>query len=146
MSRLRKRILAVLILSHIAALAVSVAYTLLFVGTEGGDAGIFACRFKELFNLYCPGCGGSRSLYYFLTFDFVRSFIYCPAILVTVVILLDIDVRAVIAFVKDDLAVLKRFHSWAFIIIPAVLLLNFAVRNILLLHGVDYLGDVIGGQ
>ncbi len=143
MSKLRKRILTVLVLANLAVLLISVAYTLLFMAGEGkGEPSPFACKFKELTHLYCPGCGGSRSVYYLLKLDFINSFIHCPAVLVTALILAVLDVRAAMAFVKNDIEPIKSFKSVYFLIIPTVLLLNFLVRNILLFCGVDYIGDI----
>ena len=37
-----------------------------------------ACRFSQTFHLYCPGCGGTRSVKHLLHFDLVRSFLSHP--------------------------------------------------------------------
>ena len=143
MSKLRKRIIAITSAAHALALAISVCYTLAFVRSSSlGGPSPFDCAFKRATMLYCPGCGGSRGLYYFLTLDWVRSFVYCPTILVTVGVLLFLDARVLSAFIKDSTEPIRKFPSRAFLIIPAVLLLNFAVRNILLLCGIDYIGDI----
>ncbi len=145
MTEQRKRILAVLLISNAAIVLISVVYVLLFVPEQGdgfGAPAVLECSFKRLFGLYCPGCGGSRSVYYLLTLDLLRSFIFCPAVPITAVIIFALDVRGVICFAKDDLAPMKSFKSTTFLVIPAALLLNFLVRNILLLCGIDYIGDL----
>ena len=143
MSKLRKRIILIGGLSHVAVLLISIAYTVLFLySSSDGSPSVFDCSFKNSTLLYCPGCGGSRGLYYFLTFDWVRSFVYCPAILVTVGILAFLDLRVVRAFIKDSPEPIRTFPSKLFLIIPAVLLLNFIVRNVVLLCGIDYIGDI----
>ncbi len=145
MTKTRKRLLAVLISANILIVVISILYSVLFVGDLTADSpSTFACKFKETLGFYCPGCGGSRSVYYLLRLDIIRSFVYCPAVPVTAVIIAALDVRALIAFVKDDLAPIKSFKALTFLMIPALLLLNFAVRNILLLYGVDYIGDISG--
>ena len=44
-------------------------------------ADFFSCTFKRITSLPCPGCGGTRALYAFLTGHFAESFLYHPAIL-----------------------------------------------------------------
>ncbi len=145
MTEQRKRILAVLLISNVAIALISVVYVLLFVPEQGSDPGtpaVIECSFKRLFGLYCPGCGGSRSVYYLLTLDLLKSFIFCPAVPVTAGIIFALDVRGVVCLVRDDLLPIKSFKSTTFIVIPVVLLLNFLIRNILLLCGIDYIGDL----
>lgn len=43
------------------------------------------CLFHRLTGLYCPGCGGTRSIYALLTGQLLQSFYYHPIVLYTVV-------------------------------------------------------------
>ena len=66
--------------------------------------------------------------------------------MVTAVIFLDIDLRATVSVIKGNPRYLKSFPSKLFFIIPAVILINFVVRNILLFgFGIDLLGDILKG-
>lgn len=46
---------------------------------EYGD--LFACSIKKICGFPCPGCGGTRSLYYFFKGDFYKSFRYHPVVI-----------------------------------------------------------------
>ena len=140
----RGKWIAVLCGANVALLAVSVLYALFFL--DGAGDGKIVCLFKETLHAYCPGCGGTRAVGALLRFDFVHSFIYNPTVLVTAVIFLDIDLRALVSVIKGDPRYLKSFPSKIFFVIPAVILINFVVRNILLFgFGIDLLGDILKG-
>lgn len=49
-----------------------------------------ACGFSQTLHLYCPGCGGTRSVKYLLEFDLVRSFLANPVPIYTAILLLRI--------------------------------------------------------
>lgn len=49
-----------------------------------------ACRFSQTFHLYCPGCGGTRSVKHLLHFDLIRSFLSHPVPIYAGIILLRI--------------------------------------------------------
>lgn len=140
---LRRKIALFLFLPLALLILVSLIYVLLVGEAILSGEDVIGCAFKHTFFLYCPGCGGSRSLIALLSFNFIESFIFFPALPISVLILCDLYVRAVISFVKNDEKYLKGFKSQLLIIIPAVIILNFFVRNILLLSGIDLLGDFI---
>lgn len=141
---LRKKIALLIFLPSLALLAISVVYghvteEALLAGEEA-----VSCVFKHNLRLYCPGCGGSRSLVYLLHFDIVRSFVYYPALPVALFFVIDVDARAAVAFIKNDPAPLHSFNTRLLLIIPILIFLNFILKNVALLaFGVDILGDVI---
>ena len=136
----RKKAAFIFALANAAIILASLAYVLVFYN-ENAPA---VCKFKEILHMYCPGCGGTRAVYYLLRFNPVRSFISNPVVIVTALILADIDVRCVVAIVKNDEQIFTRFNPKVFFIVPAVLVFNFVLRN-LLLYGfsIDLLGDFI---
>lgn len=70
----------------------------------------------------------------------MSSFVAFPALPVTALILLDIDIRALMTVIKDDTRYIKGFRGIVFAAVPAVILINFFVRNFLLIkYGIDYL-------
>lgn len=134
----RKRSIIFFIVMNLSIVTVALLYNLLFEEKMIGD-----CAFLSLFRFYCPGCGGSRSLHYLLRLDLINSFIYYPPILICSLIILDVDLRLIIsaALGKDKVSSMK---SRTFLIIPASILINFLVRNILLLvFRIDLLGNLI---
>lgn len=106
---------------------------------------LFACRFKEIFHLYCFGCGGSRAVNRLLSFDIVGSFVAFPPLYFAIGAIAELDIRMLAAIIKDDREILTRYRPTAFIIFAAVLVIHFVLRNALLLgFGIDPLGDIIG--
>ena len=133
---------ACLIAANLAIVVISAVYVHVFLKDTG--EGAIVCLFKETFFAYCPGCGGTRAVAALLRFDFLHSFIYNPTVIVTSVIFLDIDLRALVSVVKNDPKYIKSFPSKIFYIIPAVILVYFFIRNALLFgFGIDLLGDII---
>ena len=142
LSKYQKRALAVFLAVNLGIVAVSVVYTLFM--NQLTESGKYVCRFQELFRLYCPGCGGSRSVKSLLKFDLVAAFLSYPPMLVMLAIFVALDTRLLISLIKDDFSVVLRFKLNTLILIPVAILLHFFVRNILLLSfGIDYLGDII---
>ena len=143
MLSLRKKIILFCFLPLILLIAVSIVYSAMVTASLTVGEELIFCKFKHTFLLYCPGCGGSRSLIALLSLDFVKSFILFPALPVTVLIMIDFYVRATVSFIKNDAKYLKGFRTWLLIIIPTLIILNFFVRNIFLLNGIDLIGDFI---
>ena len=144
MSLFRKRLLLFLLISNAALLTVSLIYAHITVLSMESGIETVSCIFKHNMKLYCPGCGGSRSLVYFLRLDILRSFIYYPALPVCALLVLDADVRAIISLIKDSPGAILGFKINALIIIPIIIILNFIIKNILLVcFGIDILGDII---
>ena len=104
---------------------------------------VFGCAMKQVFHLYCPGCGGTRAVNSLLHFDIVRSFLYNPLILYMAGVAAFYFFKAIYLLIKDkgntilslDLRVL-----WAFL---WIMLGFFVLRNILLVFfGIDYMGEL----
>lgn len=132
----KKRALLFLVLNF-SVLSVSLVYNFLF--TKGL---VGRCVFLSSFGFYCPGCGGSRSLNALLNFNFWKSFIYYPPILITSLILLYVDARLFLSIVKRDENTVK-FNYRLFLIIPISVILQFIIKNLLLLFEIDILGNVL---
>ena len=144
MSAFRKRMLLFFIISNAALLTVSLLYAHITALSMESGVEVVSCIFKHNMKLYCPGCGGSRSLVYLLRLDIIRSFIYYPALPVCAMLILDADIRAVISFVKNSPKAIMGFRLNPIIVVPVLIMLNFIVKNILLVcFGIDVLGDII---
>ena len=130
-----KSALTFLILNF-SILIISLVYNFLFK-----EKLIGSCVFLETFNLYCPGCGGSRSLNALLSFDFIKSFIYYPPILITSFIILYVDIKLLISAFKHTES--ANINPSVFLIIPVAIVLSFIIKNVLLFCGIDILGNVL---
>jgi len=42
---------------------------------------LFECTFQRIVGLPCPGCGGTRAVYYLFHGDFLKSFQYHPVVI-----------------------------------------------------------------
>lgn len=138
-----KRNFYILLILNMSLLLFAVFYTLYFKEIQNTENGI-KCIAKNLFGIYCPGCGGSRSLYAFLSFDFINSFILYPPIIISAAVVLDYDRRLITSLIKKDTEKTDNFKFYTFLIIPASVILWFIIRNILLLvFKIDTVGDFI---
>lgn len=142
LSTYQRRALTVFLIINLSVLAVSLIYT--FLMNHLTDIGAFECKFKELYHLYCPGCGGSRSVKHLLRFDFFSAFLSYPPMAIMLFFFMCIDLRALLSIIRNNKKLLTDFNLNWLISLPIVILLNFFFRNILLIYfGIDYLGDII---
>ncbi len=144
MSKTRKQILLLILLPNLLLLAVSLVYGHITEKAMAAGEEAVSCVFKNNMHLYCPGCGGSRSLVYLLDFNLFKSFVFYPALPISLLFILDIDLRAFISFVKNDPRPLHSFNTKFLIIIPIVIIITFITRNVALVaFGIDILGDIL---
>ena len=144
LSALRRNILIFVLLPNLLLLVISLVYGNITREAICAGEDVVSCIFKKNMHLYCPGCGGSRALVYLLNFDLLRSFIYYPPLLVSIIFILDLDLRAFISFLKNDFSFLRSFRTKFLILIPIFIIANFIIRNVLLVaFGIDFIGDVI---
>ncbi len=140
--KLRKKLFLLYIIPLMILIAVSLVYAALTYESVSRGEELITCHFKESFHLYCPGCGGSRSLVALMRFDIIGSFILFPALPITVIILTCLYIRVFLSFIKNDEKYISGFRLNSLIIIPIVIILFFFLRNILLIFfGIDPVGD-----
>ena len=137
MTLLRKQTIFIFLILNIGILSIALIYNFLFEAELIGS-----CAFLEVLGFYCPGCGGSRSLNALLSFDFIKSFIYFPAIPIASLFILELDVRLFIGYIKNKNLILKM-KKWRIYVTVGTVILNFLIKNILLLFRIDLLGNVI---
>ena len=136
MKLLKNRNTKIFIILNFSILTVSLIYNFLFKERLIGD-----CVFLDIFGFYCPGCGGSRSLNFLLSFNLLKSFIYYPPIPISAFIIFYVDIKLIYSALKMRKE--ANINPSVFLIIPAVIVINFVVRNVLLFCGIDLLGNVI---
>ncbi len=100
-----------------------------------------SCGFHAITGLYCPGCGGTRSVIRLLGFDPVRSFLLHPVPLLVFALAANFFVRFIFAYLVPEKCPVRlkpaRFRPVYLILICVLLFLNFIVKNVLLLCGID---------
>ena len=136
----RKKAIKLTVISNLSLLLVVVAY--LLIADLLSSVGLFNCVFQNVFHLYCPGCGGTRSLSHLIRLDFYSALIAYPPVAAILFFYLDLNLRAVLSITRDDYSIFQSFNVNYLISIPVLILINFVVRNLLLFFGIDMLGDL----
>ena len=91
------------------------------------------CAFYSLIGLYCPGCGGTRAVYSLLRLRIFDAIKYNITVPFGAFVYIYYNVRAFIAGLKNDTEYFKNQKYPLCIVLVAVLLLNFILKNVLLL-------------
>lgn len=98
------------------------------------------CLVRKHFQIYCPGCGGTRAVQALLRLQFAQSLCYNPVVILLILLV------ACLAGIKVREA--RRAHKLytARIVVYSTFLILWltysVVRNILLCRGIDLLGDL----
>lgn len=91
------------------------------------------CVFRALTGIYCPGCGGTRAFQLLFRGHIIQSFIYHPLIVYSVVIGAVFYASQTARFMSRGRIKGLRMRPVYLIAGGALLLLNWIVKNILLL-------------
>ena len=91
------------------------------------------CAFYSLTGLYCPGCGGTRAVYSLLRLRIFDAIKYNITVPFGAFVYIYYNVRAFIAGLKNDTEYFKNQKYPLCIVLVAVLLLNFVLKNVLLI-------------
>ena len=139
----RKEYIKKLLFLNLSLLLFALVYSFAF-HFLANDGEVSLCLFKDTLHIYCPGCGGSRALIALLRFDFKESFILFPPLLIGALIVLELDVRFTLCAIKSSEKYVARYTYRRFYILVAALILNFALKNILLVFfRIDLIGDFL---
>ncbi len=103
----------------------------------------FPCLFHLLTGLYCPGCGGTRAVRLFLKGELIKSFCYHPFVpYLALVLALEVFFFLKAILQKAGRSYLQemegRYPFWVSMGV-AVVVVNWIVKNILLVLGIDLL-------
>ena len=88
----------------------------------------FKCLFKHLFGVYCAGCGTTRMIESFLSFQFYQSFRYNPLMFILFVFFIVYVLYLIIVYIISGKFKLPSFK--VIIIIIIILFIYMILRNI----------------
>ncbi len=90
------------------------------------------CAFQVVTHLYCPGCGGTRAVYYLTRGRIVESFLHNPFVVYTVSAYLIFMINTILVRKTRKLGFEGYPVSITVYVGIGVLLLQWIIRNILL--------------
>ncbi|MCD7824138.1 MAG: DUF2752 domain-containing protein [Oscillospiraceae bacterium] len=97
---------------------------------------IHPCLFNQLTGYYCPGCGGTRAVISLLHINIIQSFIYHPFVPYVAIIAAIFMVSYTVSIISKGRIAYFRLRPIYFYISIALILINFAVKNILIYLGI----------
>ncbi len=126
----------------------AIAYTVLSKGfgidlysKAGGEN--LRCTFHKLTGLYCPGCGGTRSTLRLLNLDFIGSILLHPIPVYILLLAVNYFVRYIFGYLVPEKCPIRlkppKLRLLYLFILFGLYMANFALRNILLVCGIDTL-------
>ncbi len=102
------------------------------------------CAFHRILHLYCPACGGTRAVSALLKGKILTSLYFFPPVLFAVLIGIELHVRALISFCKEDWTPLRSFPNSRWIWLGVSVAVWFVIRNLLLIiWRIDLSGDFL---
>lgn len=132
---------------HLAAVAVPVMFPLYRLlaawGTEHFSSFFGGCFFHDWLMLYCPLCGGTRSVEALLKLDFAEALRANALVVLLIPVAAAIYVRAWMRLKRGEER-LFPFPHWAWILGVTLLVTFGIVRNLLMIcFSFDPLGDLL---
>lgn len=100
------------------------------------------CPSRAFLGIYCPSCGASRALSALIRGKIVNSLIYNPALLPSLIAFIVYDVKAFVDIIKNKDRIVY-IHKPVWISLSAILLINWIVRNsLLIIWNIDYISGI----
>ncbi|MGN0342317.1 MAG: DUF2752 domain-containing protein [Roseburia sp.] len=102
---------------------------------------IAPCYFHAITGLYCPGCGGTRSINFLLQGRCFLSFFYHPFVLYCVVVGGYFMISQTVGLIaKKNFRFILHYHDWMLWAALFLVATNFIIKNLFLLAwGIDLL-------
>ncbi len=98
------------------------------------------CAFSQLFNLYCPGCGGTRAFFALLRGDILRSLYYHPFDLYAITVCGWFMISQTIQRLsRDRIKIGMHFRPIYLWLALGIILVNWIVKNLFIIVGGIYL-------
>lgn len=129
------------LLFHLAlALTGLLCFLYAFVTARFFPPSFYHCPMHDLLHLYCPFCGGTRALRALAQLRFAEAFCLSPVCLSFVPVAAVLDIRALILLCRGSHKPLLPRGACLFL---AVWLIGgTGLRNVLMLFGVEYTGEL----
>lgn len=144
----KKRLIGFIAATIVLVVAVIVFCVLRARLISGGDVAFREgpCQFSQLYHLYCPGCGGTRSIVSLLKFDIIGSIVANPVPVYAIALFMHVWAALLHNVIAGSKGRLWRIiYEWEVVGIIVVIAGNFILRNLfLVLFGIDPLGDMAG--
>ena len=123
-----KKLIGKGILINGTAVLLCFLYAVAFTLSERWGLGLFDCYWKAAFGINCPGCGGSRAVFSLLRLDLLRALYFSPGVVLGALLLLWYDLTLLLALLRRDASIEKKFPVVSLTLLPIVFLLTFFVR------------------
>lgn len=97
------------------------------------------CVFRSLTGLYCPGCGGSRSIQYLLRGEIIKSIVYHPFVFYGGgLFILYMSTQTLARMTRGRIHGLpyRDFYIYAGV---GLVVFNLILKNLLLINGIELL-------
>ena len=104
---------------------------------------VSSCIMLEVLHIYCPACGVTRAIYSLLHFDILNSIKYNPIVVIGAILFIIYQIAVIKHLIKgkERECFLKPWMAYVFL---AFWMIYAIVRNVLLVYGIDILGNVLG--
>ncbi len=96
------------------------------------------CVWYNVFQVYCPGCGGTRAVESLMHGEFVKSFLYHPAVLYTVILVVIYMLSHTLHILTKGKVKVMLFKAWYLYSIIVVIMLQCLIKNAFVLWGNGY--------
>lgn len=90
------------------------------------------CAFRMVTGFYCPGCGGTRAVKFFLSGHIIKSFIYHPLVPYLGIGGGIFMVSQTVSRVTKGKVKGMQFRNWYVYMMGIIILIQFLIKNILL--------------
>lgn len=125
---------------YVYGLIIGVALAMTYVALSFWPLSGFnnSCPFRALTGLYCPGCGGTRSIQFFFHGDLYHSLIYNPGALWLILITMAFYLSQSLHILTLGKIPGLKYHSSYLLVLVVLLVVNVIIKNYLLLvHGIS---------
>lgn len=93
----------------------------------------YPCGLRQLFGIYCPGCGGTRAMIALFHGHFLRSLVCNPAIILGGLLILYYEIGVIFTLIKKNGKRYFYYRKWPLYSYLMVVAVFAIIRDILLI-------------